>query len=309
MIESGTEKILKESMGLKKDETLLIITDPKMYPIASKMYQISQKFSDEPILILMKEREHNGEEPPKPVSVALENSDVSLLATTKSLTHTEARRRASERGTRIASMPGVTEEMFSTGLQVDYQKMSREIDDLLKILKGSKSVRIVAPNGTSISFSIQDRVWYTDKGIYRNPGDFGNLPAGEVFIAPVEGSANGTLVFEGFDDYGDVRLEVRNGFVTEISGSEKLEEDLERIENSRNIAEFGIGMNPNAILTGKTLQDEKVKGTIHIALGSNIFFGGTTKSSFHMDGIIKEPTVYIDNTKLMENGKFPHQQE
>ena len=309
MIESGTEKILKESMGLKKDETLLIITDPKMYPIASKMYQISQKFSDEPILILMKEREHNGEEPPKPVSVALENSDVSLLATTKSLTHTEARRRASERGTRIASMPGVTEEMFSTGLQVDYQKMSREIDDLLKILKGSKYVRITAPNGTSISFSIQDRVWYTDKGIYRNPGDFGNLPAGEVFIAPVEGSANGTLVFEGFDDYGDVRLEVRNGFVTEISGSEKLEEDLERIENSRNIAEFGIGMNPNAILTGKTLQDEKVKGTIHIALGSNIFFGGTTKSSFHMDGIIKEPTVYIDNTKLMENGKFPHQQE
>jgi leucyl aminopeptidase (aminopeptidase T) len=75
-------------------------------------------------------------------------------------------------------------------------------------------------------------------------------------------------------------------------------------KDSRNFAEFGIGTNDKAIITGSPLEDEKVKGTAHLALGNNIFFGGKVSVPFHVDGIFLQPTIWANDKIIMNNGKF-----
>ena len=104
-----------------------------------------------------------------------------------------------------------------------------------------------------------------------------------------------------------LKVYVNEGYAEKIEG--KNAENLEKVlgsvgKEARNIAEFGIGTNEKAIITGNILEDEKVKGTCHIALGNNIGFGGKVNAPLHLDGIIKKPTIFIDNRKIMDNGKM-----
>jgi aminopeptidase len=75
-------------------------------------------------------------------------------------------------------------------------------------------------------------------------------------------------------------------------------------KNARNIAEFGIGTNDSVKLSGILLEDEKVMGTVHIALGNNVSMGGKINVPIHLDGVIKEPTVFLDSKVIMKDGKL-----
>jgi len=311
-LEKAAVNVLKNCMNVKKNEKVLIITDSKLIKIGKVFLNKAKKITKSADLIKIPIPKVSGTEPPAKAAKLMLSYDVILGITFRSISHTKARKNASNKGARIATMPGITEEIIKRTLIVNYKKIKKNNLGLIKKLKGCKTVRIKTKKGTDITVKIYRKIWLEDSGVYTKKGDFGNLLAGEIGFAPVEGKTNGIMVVDGsIGGLGkvdkDVKINVEKGFATNISGgksAKKLEKQLKNKEY-RNIAEFAFGTNPKARITGVTLEDEKVLGTIHIALGNNKSYpGGKTDVPFHVDCIIKNPDVFVDNKVVMKKGKF-----
>jgi leucyl aminopeptidase (aminopeptidase T) len=231
-------------------------------------------------------------------------ADVFLAPTTKSLSHTRARGAACEAGARGATLPGITEEVFTTGLDADYENIAAECEAMLDTVADADEIRVTTDLGTDITFEIGDREWRDDTGMVHDPGAFSNLPAGEVFVSPE--NANGTYVVDGtidphglLDEGETVTIEVEDGYVTGTDSEEidaMLETAAEEVgQDAYNLAELGIGTNLAVTeLVGSVLLDEKAAGTVHIAFGDDAGIGGDVSAPIHQDGIIRDPTVYVD---------------
>ena len=261
---------VKDCMGVKAGETVLVISDTEINYIGLPIYQAALELGAEAIYMEMKPRTRSGEEPPKVIAEAMLNADVIILPTKFSLSHTEARKKASAKGARIASIPLTEgdreriEEMFSVGgMTADYHGMKKHIDSLFTWLKGSTKAHITTPLGTDLEVEFVGREWHIDTGLALNSGDFTNLPGGELYIAPT--NANGRLIVDGtFGDFGLLDsimiLDIKDGAVVNAQGahSEDLFKAFETLgQGARNVAEFGIGMNPKARLWGIVLEDEE----------------------------------------------------
>lgn len=304
---------IKDCMGTKKNEKVLVITDENKREIGYSLYQNALKLGHQAFIIEMKSLEYNGEEPPKLIAEAMKMADVILCPTTKSLTHTNARREASALGKRIATFPGITKEVMIRGLSADYMKISTLTIKLAKLIDKTEIIKVTSPNGTDITMNVNGRKGFASKGLFHKKGESGNLPTGEAFAAPVEGKSEGIFVADGsFAGIGvlktPIKIKVEKGLATEISGgieAKNLIEMLSRFgKKGRNIAEIGIGTNDKAKLSGMLLEDEKVLGTVHIALGDNKSMGGNVNVPIHLDGVILKPTVYFDGKLIMQNGKL-----
>ncbi|MCD4733641.1 aminopeptidase [bacterium] len=300
-----------QCMGLQSDETALVVVDPPQRELGLLLAESCRNAGAETIFIEINQRGNHGEEPPPAVAAAMLKADVILLPTSKSLSHTEARRRASDAGARIASMPMITTGVMARTMVADYQVIEERNQRLFELLAGGQQARLTSAAGTDLTFSIAGRPFHLDGGLNTKPGDFANLPAGELYCAPVEGTAEGVIIVDGsMAAIGllnePLQLTVKKGLVTEISGGEEAEQ-LEAIiapygRAARNIAELGIGTNDRAIITGNILEDEKVLGTCHIAIGDNSTFGGTVSVASHLDGILRNPNLEIDGKLLLEKG-------
>jgi leucyl aminopeptidase (aminopeptidase T) len=305
---------IKDCMAAKKKENVLVITDENKREIGYSLYENAKKLGHESLLVEMKARKINGEEPPQYIAELMQKFDVVLCPTTKSLTHTDARRNASAKGVRIATFPGITNEVMIRGLNADYKKIASLTLKLKKLLEKTNTVKVTSPLGTDITMDITGRRTIPSKGLFHKKGEGGNLPTGEAFVAPIEGTSNGVFVVDGsMAGIGVmknkiIRVEVKNGLATKFTGSsdaKKLEKMVEQFgKKGRNIAEFGIGTNDKAKLSGMLLEDEKVLGTVHIALGDNKTMGGKIHVPFHVDGVIKKPTVEFDGKLIMKKGKL-----
>jgi len=309
----ASEVALKQCLGVKEGESILVITDEILRGIGLHIWLCARDLNTDAIYIEMLPRKMHGEEPPKPIAEAMKNVDVVVAPTSKSLTHTIAREEATKRGVRVATMPGITEEIFIRTMNVDYSYVQRITDVVGDILDKGNIVRIESDNGTNLTFSIEGRKARRSSGILRNPGDWGNLPGGEAYIAPIEGSANGVAIVDGsMASIGKlinpIKIVFKDGYAIDIEGGDeanKLKQILLQYgQDARNLAEFGIGTNPGAKVSGIVLEDEKVMGTIHIALGNNFGFGGKVKVPIHLDGVILNPTVYIDGNIIMKEGRL-----
>jgi len=307
----GAWTAVKTCMNIKLGEDVLIVTDSHKLRIAEALAYASTMTGARTTITVMKPAETHGEEPPKPVREAMKAAEAVLIPTSKSLSHTDARREATKAGARIASMPGITEEMMSIGgLTADYAEITRLTKKIAALLEETRVVELTTPSGTNLTMVIEGRKPISDIGLYHNPGDWGNLPAGEACLAPVEGTTRGVLVIDhmGKIVQSPLKITVENGLAKEFSGPDafKLKSILEKAdENAYNIAELGIGTNSKARLTGEVLEDEKVLGTVHVALGDNTSFpGGHTKSKIHLDGILLKPTLKFDGKTVMENGEL-----
>ena len=305
--------VLKKCLGIKENEKVLIITDSKLLSIARFFYQQAKKITTNVKLIKIPIPKVHGTEPSSKIAKEMLKYDVELLITTKSLSHTKAKKKASNKGARIATMPSVTKDMIKRAINIDYDKLKKTNKKFADIIDKGKKVRIKTKLGTDISFSIKGRKAYgRDSGVYDKKGNFGNLPEGEVFIAPIEITTNGTFIADAsFAGIGKLKnplkIFVKEGYAIGFKGekAKKLESLLDSVgKEARNIAEFGIGTNEKARITGNILEDEKVIGTCHIALGNNAGFGGKVNVQLHLDGIIKNPTIWVDNKKIMSNGNF-----
>lgn len=306
MMAKGATKVM-DCFGVKRGESVLIVVDTSTpRSIGKSLFDAAKEIGCEVIVMTMQPRSRHGEEPPLVVSEAMLNSDVVIAPTTLSLTHTQARINACKAGARIASMPGITENMMSSGgITADCRKLNEIALRWNKRLENVREVRVVTESGTDIVFDIDGCTWMMDTGMCHEKGCSSNLPAGEMYIAPK--NANGVFVVDGsLSGFGllnsPLEITVRNRYATSIKGklADKLKGMLDRIgEKAYNIAELGIGINPEAKLIGNVLEDEKVGGTVHIALGDNSCFGGDVVAGIHLDGIIKKPVLFLDGEKFI----------
>jgi leucyl aminopeptidase (aminopeptidase T) len=209
-------------------------------------------------------------------------------------------------GCRYASMPLFDISMLEGSMNVDWKALAQKTLKIAREVNKAESIKVNTPNGTNLSFSKRGRKPLADTGILTRKGSFSNLPAGEVYLAPLEGTAHGKLVLEWGTTKqlsSPIALTVKDGYVVDISGDDPFAEELiqklsERSENA-NIAELGIGTNEAAKRPDNILESEKILGTIHFALGDNSSFGGTVKTPFHQDFVFFKPTV----TLMYKNGR------
>jgi len=304
--------VLVDCLGVTDKDVVLVVTDPKRRPIAARLVDGARAIGAETVLIDMSERETHGTEPPASVAAAMLECDVFIAPTTKSLSHTQARKAANERGVRAATMPQITEDMLERTMAADYAQVRHRSGLLAEALTAGSQVGITSEQGTDLTLSIEGRTGISDDGDLREPGSFGNLPAGEGFIAPVEGRTDGVIVFDGsiwptglLEEPLVVGIEA--GYAVDISGwrAEEFKKTLEpHGREAFAVAELGIGTNDAARLTGNVLEDEKILGTIHLAFGDNHTFGGTIRVSSHQDGIVMTPSLTIDDQPYLEAGRL-----
>lgn len=296
-------------MGVKKDETVLVLTDDKKFSIGKALYEEAKKFGKEAVLMVMEPRKISGEEPPEAVAKAMKNFDVIICPTSTSITHTNAKINAIKAGARLASMPGITEEMFEEGaITADYNEVEALTLKFTDLLSKAKTAKIIK-EGHILQMWLENRKGIPSTGIYKNPGEAGNLPSGEAYIAPKEDSAYGSMIIDGsMVGVGILKsplyIEVKDGKLVKLEGEDahKLQILFDN-ENNATLGELGIGTNPAARLTGVILEDEKIYGTVHIAFGTNTSFGGNNKADCHLDGVIMNPTLYLDDKLVLDKGK------
>lgn len=301
--------VIKDCLGVKKHEKVVIVTDKFCRTVGYSLWNALRKITD-PIIIEIAPRNIHGDEPPQLVAEILKQGDVFIIPTSRSLTHTSARINANRLGARGATMPGITVELMERSLNANYGKIARQTIKLANLLTKAKKAFIKTQTGTALELTISTRKGHIDTGIIKKPGNFSNLPAGEAYIAPVENKSNGNIVVDGsFAPIGflknKVTLEIKNGQIVSLKGNQRLNAVFKKYgKKERTLCEFGIGTNPKAKITGNVLEDEKVLGSIHIAFGHNLGFGGKNKAKIHLDGVIKKPSVWIDEKQIIKKGKF-----
>jgi len=298
-------------MGLKKGERLLVVTDTSALTIGEALFQAGEELGALSVLIKISPTGRHGAEPPLPVAAAMEKSDVVVCPTQYSLTHTQARLKACEAGARVATMPGITKEMFFEGaVAADYEEVARRTTELAGLLSEAKTA-ILVKDSLELKISLEGRRGIASTGLYRRPGEAGNLPSGEAYIAPVEGSAEGETIIDGSIAgigrlSGPIKVVIKEGVLVEARGPEgkQLLDLLGDSPEARNLAELGIGTNDRARVSGIILEDEKVYGTVHLAFGDNTTFGGKVRAGVHIDGVILNPDLYLDGKLVVSQGKI-----
>ncbi len=225
-------------------------------------------------------------------------ADVIIAMANNSTSHTRYRALACAAGARFASLPHFDPDMFHSSMTVDWKALAERTARLVTAVNRAEWLAVTCPNGTDMRICKQGRRAEGDDGLLTAPGSFGNLPAGEAYLAPLEGESHGVMVIE----WGPTRkldeplsLAVEQGRVVRIEGSDphraKLEAKFSENANCRNIAELGIGTNDKANRPDNVLEAEKIMGTIHIALGDNSGFGGTVSAALHEDYVFYHPTL------------------
>ncbi len=311
-LDSAVRTVVRQCMGVSAGEEVLVICNPVTEEIGALMRIEAQGDGADATLAVISERESHAAEPPRPVAAAMGAADVVLAPTIQSLSHTAARKAASDAGVRIATLPGVTEEMLARLMNGDLDEMRRRGWAIVNALNAGSEAHITDRNGSDLRFSLEGREGIVDAGELTSKGAFGNLPCGEGFIAPVEGTAEGTLVVDGSIAAiglveSPVHLTIEGGHLigaTGDQGARLMELLTAHGPDGTNVAELGIGTNEEAILTGNILEDEKIFGTAHVAFGASAGIGGTIQVPVHLDVVIKEPTVEIDGEAILGGGEL-----
>ena len=303
----------RDCMGLRPGEKVAVITDEPCRSIGRALFDVVHEQGNEVFLVEMTPRRVPGEEPPAEVAELMKRMDLVFCPTSMSMTHTDAKRSAQALGVRICTLPGITEEVMVRCMNADYFAIAERTNKLANLLDRTSVVKVTAPAGTNLTMPVRGRKAIASHGLFREKGTGGNLPTGEAFLAPLEGESEGILVVDGsMAALGKVtrplRIVVKKGYGEEVTGGPEAEKLLriweEKGRLARNVAEFGIGTNDKAVISGVILEDEKVMGTIHVAFGDNISMGGSVRVQSHLDGLVTKPTVMFDGRKILEDGKM-----
>jgi len=308
------ERLVREVMGVKEEDQVLVVTDVAKITVGKAFTIACRALGAETVMALMPLTGEHGNEPPVTIAAAMKAADVVFAPTTHAITHTRARLEAFKAGTRIAILRGVDEEMMIKGaMTVDFQELRARTEKVAQVLSKADEITVTSSAGTDVAFKITQRKAFSLDGYFHEDYGFAVLPPGEAPTCPLEGTTNGTIVFDySMDSLGKLSmplgLKVKDGRVVSVNGESgevhAIEQLFERDQTARNIAEFAIGTNPNARLIGNLAEDKKLLGTVHFAIGDNESLGGEVRSSVHLDGLMLKPTVSADKKILVENGKI-----
>ncbi|MEW6397983.1 MAG: hypothetical protein AB1503_02285 [Bacillota bacterium] len=357
-IRPGVRAMLEVNMGLAPGERLLVVTDVPTpvqwaeWPVP-QLLDMSRRSALARLVAEIGAEEfpacradffaypatgRSGSEPGAETAARLQQAEVVVAITSFSLSHTEARENACRAGARVASMPRFQAEMFYPGgaMAVDYHRVAEETARIATLLTTARTATVRCSAGTDVTFSLEGRLGQADDGLYTRPGAWGNLPAGEAYIAPLEGTGTGVLVVQAGWHPGlacELRLVFERGEVVAVEGEGDVGQHLRQLlglgraprreltsgracrpgsaccpdpdaRARRNLAELGIGTNPNARRTDITLEAEKIRGTVHLAIGDNSHMGGQTVADFHMDFVIPRATLLLDGRVVMQHGTW-----
>ena len=339
-IRQGVIDMLRVNMSLKAGEKLLIVSDlPRIHDwqtvdpgdLADMLERAmlgrlimdiaGEHIADIDVRYLpFSSTGAHGTEPDNVTASQMQEADVLICLTRFSLSHTNAREKATQAGVRVASMPGFANEMFAEGgpMAVDYQQVAADCQKFADLLTPTDEVVVRTPYGTDLRFSITGRPGQVDDGLYGiEPEKWGNLPAGEAFAIPLEGTGEGMLVAPaGWHPNlnEDMTFYFEKGEVVKLTGGGAVGNQFRQMLNfgsddlqyktRRNLAELGIGTNPNAHRPDNVLEAEKIKGTVHIAIGDNIHMGGQVESDFHEDFVQPRVDLLLDGQPVIVEGEW-----
>ena len=309
-LDRAVQTVVRRCLNIQPDEDVVVVVDEPLQDLGEKLRTAAQQSGADAVLTVMSPRATDGSEPPAPVAEALAACDVFIAPASRSLSHTLARKRASEAGARGATMPHVTADMLARLMSIDFDRLRSRSHAIADLLDKGTEAHVTCPSGTDLRLDLRGRQGIADDGDLTAPGAFGNLPCGEGFIAPAGGE--GTMYARSIAAIGltsgpPAKLTVENGHLTAATspeGEQLLGILREHGDAGTNLAELGVGTNDRATLTGNVLEDEKILGSVHVAFGASIAIGGTVSVPIHLDCVVTEASLEIDGTRVLDEGRF-----
>lgn len=311
-IARAVRTVIGDCLGVREGEDVLVIANPATLGLGERLRGEAGRAGADAVLTLMAERGSHAAEPPPPVAAAMREADVVLAPTVQSLSHTAARKAASDAGARIATLPGVSEDQLARLMSADMDELRRRGHAIAAVLDAGGEARITCANGSDLRLGLRGRTAIPDAGELTGRSAFGNLPCGEGFISPDDSDCKGTLIIDGtIATVGipaePVRLTVAGGHLVDATGPEgaRLIELLSAHgPDGTTIAELGIGTNERARLSGEIIEDEKLLGTAHVAFGASEAIGGRVQVPVHLDSVVMRPVVEVDGRVIVRDGKL-----
>ncbi len=294
------------------EQVLILIDGDRSFRIAEVAAQAVRERKGVPVISLMETLPFPNCEPPPTIASAMEHADVIMGFLTKSIFHTQARLKASQRGARMISATGIVEETLTRGLiKADFFGIKPILDHLAERVSSGREIQIASPGGTNLKAKIEGR--RVNREIWsRERGQISGAPGIEVNVPPLEGTAEGTLVVDAsIASMGlirePVKLTVQKGYVTDFKGGSQADQLAQLIRSTNDprsyaVAEIGIGLNPEGAITGNIIEDESTFGTAHIALGNNTAHGGQNPAPIHLDMVFLNPTIRVDGQIVVAPG-------
>jgi leucyl aminopeptidase (aminopeptidase T) len=311
----GARLLVETCAKVKAGEKVLVVADDEAFPIrmGSLLMDVASSLGAESVLSIMKMRPGAATEPPAAIATAMKNVDVMMYITNRhGLAHTNARKDATAAGVRTYQMVAVPEDYLLRDItSADIQRITDCTLKFAEKLTAATRARVTSPFGTDITMSLEGRQAIA---IHPLSTRVGGLPDyAEAAIAPVEGTAEGTLMVDiGFLGWEYIfkeplRCLVKSGKVVDVSGYEEDAKKLRKIitsdENASNIAELGIGTSHTIPRVYRaTRRDGGMSGNVHMAVGRNNDIGGQTWSGVHHDGLMTRSTVELDGEIVLKDG-------
>ncbi len=312
----GARKIVRILTRVTAGERVLIAADTDTSVVAEALATAALEITSEVVITTMCPVEVDGDEPPTIVAAALLAADVALIPVSYSISHSTAVCSALKHGTRVLALPATTpDQLVRGGAEADFEAASPTVRKMGELLTAASTAHLTTPAGTECSFDLRGRSGNAHDCILDRPGKFSAFPNIEANISPVDGTAEGVIVFDGSIPnlrlgrlQAPVRCTVQNGNIVKVEGGH--EADMIRKVWAEmgdvavyNIAQLAIGLNPAIpMLTGVWAQDHGAFGTVHIGIGTSANLGGTTKAACHFDGMMYRPTLKLDGRAVLEGG-------
>lgn len=326
-MDEGARVAVEVCMGIVRGEHVLIVTDTYTRTVGEALRKAAENVSPRNVRLVF--LEDFGKRPlaslPKPLEELIQWANVTFYAARSIGGELGLRKpfiKLAKKFARHAHMPSINERLMEEGMSADYEKISEVSKRVHELVATAKTARVTSPAGSDLTVEFHPHWrWKVSDGIFRTKGTWGNLPDGELFTASWK--ANGTVVAEELGDwfsdkYGvlerspvrisvqDSRANLRSVECADSTLREELAKYLGTDQNSNRLGEFAIGTNMFLTqLVGNLLQDEKFP-SVHVAFGDPYpdETGADWQSATHVDAIMKDATLRVDDTVLMENGRF-----
>lgn len=317
MIENAGKPL---DMNIEEGDEVVFVTDTSMDP---QMWQVVLKAARsrgiDPTVTMRSELEHSHEEPPEPIRQAMMEADVIVFLTEKTMVHSHAAIEAMKGGTKGVALEEITPEIITgSAASADYEAILEHSRSVRDVFTEGERLTITTPLGMDLEAEIGGRPGFSAVGkVEKQPGDIeiyaASFPDGEVAVAPIEETVNGTIIWDTtMNDINridePIEVDVEEGYVTEIRGGAEADQLRRILENadrdSWGIGEIAVGLNPDVELQGSIRVDKKALGYLHIALGENTDVGGKLDADIHFDGVIGNATMKIDDTLITKDGEM-----
>ncbi|MFB6113627.1 MAG: aminopeptidase [Halodesulfurarchaeum sp.] len=314
----GASIVVDTCAGIQPGEDVLVVTDWEVADVAERIAAAAKERDAAVTMSVMDPREYDGNEPEETVEAAMMEADVIITPVHRSITHSSATARARENGARVLSMVKFTPEQLRTGgLYADYEGMRPHCEAMAETFSEASEARVTSPQGTDVTVGLEGRDGNAHSGIATEPGEFTALVHIEANISPVEGTTNGTVVFDGAIPNLDigvleepVTMEIEDGMVTSVEGgraADRIRSVWDEHDDPAvyNIAQLAVGMNPESEeFNGWFSNDHGRYGNVHFGIGTSSNLGGTTRAPVHFDAMMAEPTLELDGEVVLEDAEF-----